>query len=331
MKNIQNELFGNSILNRIGTNNLMTQRFSLADTGDSILGAASTTTTHDDFVPELWSDGIYRYFERSTIFKGLVDDFSALVKGSGDTVNIPQIDLKASSDKAIDSLVTYDATATTNTQLVINKHKYNAMLFEDILMIQSNADLVSKYTRMFGEALARALDSDLWTTLQGMSNDFGLAADDALADTEFQAILASLGVNGIPYMDGDVNMVVNPTLLADILDPANGISRNFWRADAGGNTSVLNEGGSPNGFMGKLFGINVYMSNSISAGGTSSTKPGAIFHKQAAVCAVQQDVRVQAEYSIDALGTKVVADMIYGSKIIDSASNVKGIYFKNAG
>ena len=294
-----------------------------------MLCAAHSTTSADDFVPELWSDGIYRYFERSTIFKGLVDDYSSLVQGAGDTVNIPQIDLKTSEDKSIDTLVTYDATATTNTQLLIDKHKYNAMLFEDILMIQSNADLMAKYTAMMGEALARALDEDIWTALQGMSNDFQLGGDDAISDANFQAILASLGVNGVPYMDGNTSMVVNPTLMADILDPAAGISRNFWRADAGGNTSVLNEGGSPNGFMGKLFGINVYMSQTISAGGTSTTKSGAIFHKTAAVCAVQQGVRVQSEYSIDALGTKVVADMIYGAKCIDSASNVKGLYFKN--
>jgi hypothetical protein len=116
--------------------------------------------------------------------------------------------------------------------------------------------------------------------------------------------------------------------MADILDPAAGITRNFWRADASGNGAVLTEGGTK-GFMGKLFGINTYMSNTISTGGTSSTTSGAIFHKSAAVCAVQQDVRVQAEYSIDALGTKVVADMIYGAKLLDSASNKRGYRFKN--
>ena len=125
----------------------------MAITG-GMLGAAHTTSSADDFVPELWSDGIYRYFERGTVFKGLIEDYSSLVKSSGDTVNIPQIDLKASSDKAANTLVTYDATATTVTQLAIDKHKYNAMLFEDILQIQANADLVAKYTQMFGEALA---------------------------------------------------------------------------------------------------------------------------------------------------------------------------------
>ena len=298
----------------------------MAITG-GMLGAAHTTSTADDFVPELWSDGIYRYFERGTIFKNLVEDYSSLVKGAGDIVNIPQIDFDASSDKAANTLVTYDATATTVTQLAIDKHKYNAMLFEDVLLIQSNADLVSKYTQMFGEALARAVDADIWAELDGVNEGATLTADDAITAAEFQAALANLGENDVPYMDGECSLVVNPTFMADILDPNAGISKNFWRADAGGDGSILNNGGTK-GFMGRLFGINVYMSNTVATAGTAIS--GAVFHKSAAVCAVQQDVRVQAEYSIDALGTKVVADMIYGAKLVDSASNKKGYKFTNA-
>ena len=297
----------------------------MAITG-GMLGAAHTTSTADDFVPELWSDGIYRYFERGTVFKNLIEDYSSLVKGSGDTVNIPQIDFDASSDKAANTLVTYDATATTVTQLAIDKHKYNAMLFEDVLLIQANADLVAKYTQMFGEALARAVDADIWAELDGVNEGATLTADDAITAAEFQAALANLGENDVPYMDGDTALVVNPTFAADIMDPSAGISKNFWRADASGSGTVLVDGGTK-GFIGKLFGINVYMSNTVATAGTAIS--GAVFHKSAAVCAVQQDVRVQAEYSIDALGTKVVADQIYGVKCVDSASNVKGLYFKN--
>ena len=246
----------------------------MAITG-GMLGAAHTTSTADDFVPELWSDGIYRYFERGTVFKNLIEDYSSLVKGSGDIVNIPQIDFDASSDKAANTLVTYDATATTVTQLAINKHKYNAMLFEDVLMIQSNADLVSKYTQMFGEALARAVDADIWAELDGVNEGATLAGDDAMTAAEFQAALANLGENDVPYMDGDCSFVVNPTLAADIMDPNAGISKNFWRADASGSGTVLTEGATK-GFIGKLFGINVYMSNTVATAGTAIS--GAIFH-----------------------------------------------------
>ena len=284
----------------------------MAITG-GMLGNAFTATDAEEFVPQVWADGIYRFFERGTVFKGLIEDYSSLVQGAGDTVNIPQIDLVASADKSINTLVTYDATDSTQTQLLIDKHKYNAMLFEDVLMIQTNADLMAKYTQMFGEALARALDADIWAELDGVNQGATLGTDDVLTDAEFQAALANLGENDVPYMDGGVSMVVNPTLMADILDPAAGVSRNFWRADAGGDGSALIEGGTK-GFIGKLFGINVYMSNTVATAGTEIS--GALFHKSAAVCAVQQDVRVQAEYSIDALGTKVVADMIYGAKFL---------------
>ena len=301
----------------------------MAITG-GMLGAASTATSHEEFVPEVWADGIYKYFARKTVFRGLIDDYSALVKGAGDKINIPEIALKTATEKSIDTLVTYDATHSTLTQLEINKHYYNAMLFEDVLMIQSSGDLVSKYTQMFGEALGRQFDSDAWDQLKTLQDTQALAADDALGDSEFQSAIMTLGENDIPYMDGQCSMVVNPTLMADILDPAAGVSRNFWRADASGNGGILEAGGSVNGFMGKLFGINVYMSNTVAKGGSDSTSPGAIFHKSAAACAVQQDVRVQAEYSIDALGTKVVADMLYGVKILDDSDNKRGVRFTNA-
>ena len=81
--------------------------------------------------------------------------------------------------------------------------------------------------------------------------------------------------------------------------------------------------------VGSLYGIDVYMSNTVSTGGTASTIPGAIFHKSAAAVAVQQEVRVQSEYSIDALGTKVVADLVYGVKLLDDSDNKRGIKFTN--
>ena len=31
-------------------------------------GTASTTTTDQHFIPEIWSEGIYKYFERKSVF-----------------------------------------------------------------------------------------------------------------------------------------------------------------------------------------------------------------------------------------------------------------------
>ena len=290
-------------------------------------GNPVTTTTDQHFIPEIWADGIYKFFERKTVFRGLIDDYSALIggKGYGDVIHIPEMSLISASDKSAGSDVSYDATATTETQLTVNKHKYVAKLFEDVAMIQSEADLVEKYSRMMGESLARQVDADIWSELDGLNQSQALSADDTLTASVFESVLATLGEQDIPYMDGECAMVVNPTLFADILNPSTGIAQYFIRNDAVGEGNR----GLRSGLVGSLYGIDVYMSNTVSTGGTATTIPGAVFHKSACVIAVQNDVRVQSEYSIDALGTKVVSDLLYGVKLIDDSDNIKGVKFTN--
>ena len=295
-------------------------------------GNAVTNTTDQHFIPEIWADGIYKYFERKSVFRGLVDDYSALFagKGYGDVLHIPEMSLISASDKVAGEDVTYDATATTETQLVVNKHKFVAKLFEDLTLIQSEADLVEKYSRMMGEALSRQVDADIWSELQSLEESLNLSNDDELTAGKFEEALATLGENDIPYMDGECAMVVNPTLFADILNPSAGIAQYFIRNDAVGEGNR----GLRTGLVGSLYGIDVYMSNTVDTanegGAGANTISGAIFHKSAVAFASQQDVRVQSEYSIDALGTKVVADLLYGVKRIDDTDNKKGLKIRNA-
>ena len=290
-------------------------------------GSAATVTTEQHFIPEIWADGIYKYFERKTVFRGLVDDYSSLVKGKGygDAINVPEMSIISASAKSAGADVAYDATATTTTQLALNKHKYVAKLFEDIALIQSEADLVAKYSKMMGEALARQVDADIWAELDGLNQSQDLSADNTLTAGVFETVLATLGENDIPYSDGECSMVVNPTLFADILNPSAGIAQYFIRNDAVGEGNK----GLRSGMVGSLYGIDVYMSNTVSSSGTDGVVAGAVFHKSAAVFASQQEVRVQSEYSIDALGTKLVSDLLYGCKIIDDSDNIKGVAFAN--
>jgi len=290
-------------------------------------GSASTVTTEQHFIPELWADGIYKFFERKTVFRGLVEDYSPLVgsKGFGDTINIPEMSIISASDKSAGSDVAYDATATTTTQMSINKHKYVAKLFEDVALIQSEADLVEKYARMMGEALARQVDTDVWAELDGLNQTQDLSADNTLTAGVFESVLATLGENDVPYMDGECSMVVNPTLFADILNPSSGIAQYFIRNDAVGEGNR----GLRSGMVGSLYGIDVYMSGTVSSALADDTVVGAVFHKSAAAFCSQSSVRVQSEYSIDALGTKVVSDLLYGVKLIDDSDNIKGVRLLN--
>jgi len=287
-------------------------------------GSATTTTTDQYAVAEVWAEGISKFFNRSSVFRSLVTDVSSLVQSGADTVNFPEISIISAAAKSAGSDITYDATANTTTQLSLNKHYYAAKLFEDILLLQQSYDIASHYQKMFGESLARQVDADIWAELDGLNQTQALSADDTLTAAVFEATLATLGENDIPYMDGDCFMVVNPTLMADILNPSAGLGQYWMRADAVGGSGAM-----ATGAVGKLYGIDVFMSNTVSSGGNASTVPGAIFHKSACVVAVQQDVTFRMEESIDALGVKTAASTIYGAKLIDDSDNIKGVRFLN--
>ena len=71
--------------------------------------------------------------------------------------------------------------------------------------------------------------------------------------------------------------------------------------------------------------MNVFYSRSVSSSTSTDAIVGAVYPPEAWAFAAQQDVRVQAQYDVEYLGTKVVADMIYGIKLIDESGHVLGL------
>jgi hypothetical protein len=264
-------------------------------------GTIFDTGVTQDFIPELWGDLIYKYFEERLVFKNTVEDYSSLVQGSGKIIHIPEIAKMTASSLTDGAQVSYVAPAETNTQLTIDKHYYSAKLFTDVLQVQSSYDLISAYGKAMGYALAKQVDSDIAAQLITVNNGATLTTDDQITAAEFEAAIANLGENDIDYTSGDVFFVVNPTLYADMLNPAGTFGASFVRSDITG----FNSDNSPalSGVVGRLMGMPVLMSNSLSAGGTNVS--GVIYHKSACAMAVQRDIDVKNQYDIDVLGTKV--------------------------
>lgn len=278
------------------------------------------------FIPEIWGDLIYKYFEEKLVFKNTIEDYSSLVQGSGKIIHIPEIAKMTASSLTDGGQVSYVAPAETETQLTINKNYYSAKLFTDVLLVQSNFDLISSYAKAMGYALAKQIDSDIASELITVNQGATLTTDDQITAAEFETAIANLGENDIDYTSGDVFFVVNPTLYADMVNPAGTFGASFVRADISG----FNSGDSPalTGVMGTLMGMPVLMSNSLSAGGTNVS--GVIYHRSACAIAVQRDIDVKQQFDIDVLGTKVVAHTLYGVKKLDDSDNIRGYKFTNA-
>ena len=289
-------------------------------------GTIFDTGVTQDFIPELWGDIIYKYFDERLIFRNLIEDYSSLVQGQGKIIHIPEIAKMTAQSLTDGAQVSYVAPNETNTQLTVNKHFYSAKLFTDVLQVQSSYDLINAYGKAMASALAKQVDSSIAAELVQVNQGATLTTDDQITAAEFEAALANLGENDIDYTSGEVYFVVNPTLYADMLNPAGTFGANFMRADIAG----FNADNSPllSGQVGVLMGMPVFMSNSLDTGGTNVS--GVIFHKSACAIAVQQSIDIKEQYDIDVLGSKVVAHTLWGVKLLDDSDNKRGYKFTNA-
>jgi len=297
--------------------------FSGDATQGSATGDLSASPEHlGVFIPELWSDGIYRYFEKNLVFKPFFDDYSSMVQGRGDVLNIPTIQEVASARKAENTGVAYTANTETGIALNIDQHFYSAKLFEDIAMIQSNEQLFDKYAQSMAYALSKAVDTEIESVLQGLGTTQDLAADNSMSNADVETALGTLMSNDIPR--DECAFFVNPLIFADLLN-----SRAFVAAGSSAGIGFGADNDAMNrGEIGSLFGIPVYTSSLISTDVADNTHVGYLVHKSAVAVAVQQDIRIQSEYSVDFLGTKVVADIVYGC-VATTSNHVKGIEFLN--
>ena len=285
-------------------------------------GDVTQNSDVDVFVPELWSDGVYRYFEKALTLKPFFDDYSSLVQGRGDTLHIPTIQEVASADKSANTSVEYTANVETTISLSIDQHKYAAKLFEDIAMVQANEQLFDKYAQSMAYALAKAVDTKVEALLQTLGTTQTLAADNSMSNADVETALGTLMSNDIPA--DECAFFVNPLIYADLLNSKAFVTNNSGAGVGFGNVNPVMSTGQ----VGELFGIPVMTSSLIPTTTSTGIEAGYLVHKSAIAVAVQQNIRVQSEYDVSYLGTMVVADVIYGA-VITTSNHVKGIEFLN--
>ena len=103
--------------------------------------------------------------------------------------------------------------------------------------------------------------------------------------------------------------MLNPPTYADLL--AQGLLDGQASATVGMN---FNSPTVQTGAVPSFFGMPVVQSSLIATTAGTDNEIGYVFHRGAVAIAMQQEIRIQTEYSVDFLATKMVADCIYGVK-----------------
>jgi HK97 family phage major capsid protein len=290
-------------------------------------------TAADKFIPEIWSDEVIAAYKANLVLANLVRKMSFKGK-KGDTLHIPKPTRGVATAKAANTAVTIQANTESEVQVLIDQHFEYSRFIEDIVEVQALSSLRSFYTDDAGYALAKKVDDTLigggksfgdgdgtdWTHSNSYYIDVstGLTAyaedtvvtGDVFTDAGFRKLIQLMDDADVP-MDGR-KFAIPPSLRNAIM----GIDRY--------NSSDFVDGrGVNNGQIGKLYGIDIYVSSNMPVIETAAAntagdaiKAALLFHTDTMVLAEQLGVRSQTQYKQEYLSTLYTADTLFGTKVV---------------
>jgi N4-gp56 family major capsid protein len=269
--------------------------------------AGSTTTTLNDLLPEIIQEAMFVASERS-IMRGLVKNYT-LAPGQGKNVNVPIYPRQTAAVVTEGDLVTNTAVSTNTAQLTVQPVAIRTIL-TDLARTAASSNVVADLGRLFGEAVARKMDTDL-TALFAQLNAGQGDYTGAITASSIFASVAKLKADAVPT-EGMV-CVLHPSIAYD-LKAALTTSGNT-PFTAGAYSDVSNEA-MRMGFVGMLAGIPVYETSNIANTGTAGDYPGAVFHRDAFGLGMIGDIAIETQRRAEYLGDDIVCSAYYGTGVL---------------
>jgi N4-gp56 family major capsid protein len=270
----------------------------------------TNTTSLNDLLPSIVAEALFVASEKS-IMRGLVRNYT-LAPGQGKTVTVPIYLKMTAGDLTEATAPTQQQVVTDGATLTVAEVGLTATV-SDLAMMASAANVVADMGRLFGEAIARKMDTDLLALIKGLSTTVGGASTAATPALIFQAI-AKLRSAGYDTAN-DCAIVLHPNVAYDVAS----VLTSTFAAPA----SMIGNDALRNGFMGTLGGVPVYQSSLVETITSAGDYACGVFHKDALGLAVMKDITIETQRSALKRGFDIVGSALYGvGELYDTA----GVY-----
>lgn len=301
-----------------------------------------------DFIPEIWALETVAAYKANLVMAALVSLIPHVGK-KGDLIHIPAPTRASASSKAANTVVSLLTYAdTTEKSVTIDQHFHYARLLEDRAEIQGLPSIRRFFTDDAGYALAKQTDTSLLQLAATWGG--GTAYSDAVIGSDGSTNWSQAGSgNGAAIADAGLRRVVQTFDDEDVpgrdrflvLPPIEkrkllGNSRYTEQAFVG-ETGMGNS--IRNGLVGDLYGMEIYVSSNcetLEANDSTVYRAAVAFQRDSLVLAEQLTPRMQEQYKLEALGTLMVADALYGTSTIrgdvagESGRGARAIIVPNA-
>ena len=270
---------------------------------------ASTTTSLNDLLPLIRQEAMFVASERS-IMRGLVKNYT-LAPGQGKTVSVPIYPIQTAAVITEGNEVS-DTTVSTNVaDLTIGTVAIRTLL-TDLARASAASNVVADLGKLFGEAIARKMDTDLTQLFYSLNAGQGDFSGAITAASVFAAV-AKLKADAVPT-EGMV-CVLHPSIAYDLKAALTTTGNTPFTA--GAYSEVSNEA-MRMGYVGQLAGIPVYETSNIANNGTAGDIAGAVFQMDAFGLGMIGDISIETQRRASFLGDDIVCSAYYGTGILQN-------------
>ncbi len=257
----------------------------------------STSSTLSELYTEIVAEAQFVAQEQS-IMRNLVRNYA--ITGGGKAVEVPIY--SAVSAAAVSEATDLSNTAIDPSSVTITAAEVGVMTtLTDLARNAAPRNVAADIGRLFGEAIAKKIDTDLTALFGGFSTTVGSASTAMSAALIFQAV-AKLRANAVP---GDnLSAVIHPQVAFDL---KSGLTNTFANPNPGVGNEILRSS-----LVGQIAGVNIFETSNISNTGNAGDYKGGAFHRDALALAEMQGLKIETQRDASLRADEIVATAVYG-------------------
>jgi len=265
----------------------------------------TTSTSISELYTEIIQEAIFT-FQETSVMRPLVTTYN--ITGQGKQVAVPIFPTVAAS--AVSEGSDLANTEVNPTEKTITASEVGVMTtLTDLARESSSRPIAQDIGRVFGEALAKKVDTDLAALFSSFAtaNDLGAAGTELTADLLLKAesTLRALNVPR-PYY-----AVFHPKAVFNL-------KKTLTQAGYSGTATAISSTGENvfgSGFVGNIFGIDVYENANLTISSAGDCV-GGVFHPISLGLAMKMDFKIETQRDASLRATEIVGTMTYGQDVV---------------
>ena len=267
----------------------------------------TTSSTITELFTEITAEALFEASEQS-IMRGLEKNYT--IAGGGKAVEVPIYANVAAA--AVNEATDLSNTAVNPTSVTITAAEVGIMTtLTDLARNSASRNVAADIGRLFGEAIATKIDTDLAALFTGFSTEKGPGAGSELTVQDLFECAAELKTNKAP---GPYYGVFHPKQIFNV-------KKSLTNTFVGRDTDLSNEA-MRSGFVGNIAGIQVFESSNISVDG-SDDSIGGVFSQDALGLAMMQDLKIESQRDASLRADEIVATAVFGVGELHDSYGVK--------